>query len=171
MGGVSVYGGGRSLGASSCSLRCSSPAVRSCTAFLITRDKEGCNGHKVVLEIFGRLRRGLLWWGTWTFTVYHDFCAVRFKDGLHEFKGKAAKAVPVQHHHSSDTVLENKFQKGLKAFPLEVEPAGDVAEDSVGGVGVLEQLDLPLEVSVALLLGAADPGVEGIETVGCLFTL
>ena len=86
-------------------------------------------------------------------------CAGLLEDPLDELDAEPRQAVPVGHHNFFDQTCLDVSQKPREAFAFEVEARGDVLVDFVARVGVLERLDLPLEV--IFLLAGRDAAVEG----------
>ena len=59
-------------------------------------------------------------------TVNQGFRARLLKDELQELGSEATEPVPVHDYNLFDQTGEDAFQKGRKAFALEVEAAADV---------------------------------------------
>jgi hypothetical protein len=97
-------------------------------------------------------------------TVYHELDSFLPEEELQEVKGEARKPVAVHDHNLRDAAPVDAVQKGTQAGPLEVDPGGDVGEEAVSRVRLLELVDLALEVTP--LLGGGDAGVDDATGFG-----
>jgi hypothetical protein len=86
------------------------------------------------------------------FVENHEFDSVLGKDPLDELEGESAEAVSMGNDHFLNASSVDAFQKGKKTFAGEVDAAGNVFDELVVGVALLEVVDLSLEV-FSLLVG------------------
>ena len=119
--------------------------------------------------------------GTFIFTVNHEPRANFREDKLQEVVSKSCKPVPVQDHNLGDHAFECLFQKGLQAFPFEVDTGGDVFDENVPRVRFLEVGALAIKVGALLRttdscvdvttlgrLGSAEQSKDTIEAIQAL---
>jgi hypothetical protein len=86
------------------------------------------------------------------FVENHEFDSVLGKDPLDELEGESAEAVSMGNDHFFNASSVDAFQKGKKTFAGEVDATGNVLDELVVGVALLEVVDLSLEV-FSLLVG------------------
>jgi len=86
------------------------------------------------------------------------------EDPFQEFQSESAKPVSICDDNLLDSAAADAFQKGQQSGSLPVEAGGDIFDDLVVRVRLLEILDLSLEVRFLVL--RRDSGVDDSSS-GC----
>jgi len=120
------------------------------------RTKDGNDGDHVVCELG-------LWTGVIIVFIHDDLHSDPRKKVLDEIVCEAAESVFVGNAHLSYLALHAEFQKRQEPLALEVDAAGNIRDDLVSGVLVLQLLDLIGQVGLLLLGG--HPGVYNPESL------